>query len=310
MNKYIKAFAFTAFIALALIINTNQAKGSVVNLSFDQIELGFNIPLLADYVNPYTSDGARANSPKMGDSWSWFLVSLVALILIIIAQLIMIQQRLNQYNEKQRAKEAKEKAAVYHEKSTWWEIFVKPEKDKPLDAPIEGHNYDGIVELDNNPPAWFNWLFFLPIAFGFVYIMYYHVLGIGHLQVGEYEAAVAEAEADMPEITIDYASLEPLSASADIETGASIFKANCAACHLENGGGSVGPNLTDNQWIHGGDFGSIYETIYEGVDGKGMAAWGEILLSEEVHKVASYVETMRNTNVEGGKAPEGEVYNP
>jgi cytochrome c oxidase cbb3-type subunit 3 len=308
MNKLIKAFALAAFFAMAFSINVNEAKA--ISLPIEHIEIGFSIPMLADYVNPYTSEGARALAPKMGDSWSWFLVTLVALLIVIISILIMIQLRLNQFSEKQRAKEAKTQNAEFVEKATWWEIFVKPEKTRPLDAPIEGHNYDGIVELDNNPPAWFNWLFFLPIAWGFVYIMYYHVFDIGNLQEEEYVAAMAEAEANAPEIVIDYATLEPLNEATDIEAGQKLFMANCKACHLENGAGSVGPNLTDKYWLHGGDFGSIYKTIYEGVIEKGMAPWGEILASDDVHKVASYVETLRNTNAENGKAPEGEEYQP
>lgn len=311
MNKISKAFAIMVVIASVLGFSGSSAalaaQPQPVSGS-SSISALLSIPVLVSkYVNPYTAEGQRMAAPKMGDNWSWFLVTLVTMLVLIIALLIMIQIKLNQFTEKQRAKEAKED---YFEKATWWEIFVKIEKDRPLDAPIEGHNYDGIVELDNNPPAWFNWLFFLPIITGVMYIMYYHVFNIGKLQVAEYEASVAEAEANMPEVKIDFASLTPLTDEADLQKGEQIFQANCAACHLKTGGGSVGPNLTDKYWLHGGDFPSIYKTIYGGVQGKGMAAWGEVLLSDDIHKVASYVVSLRNTNVEGGKAPEGEEYNP
>lgn len=309
MNKYLKAVALVAFFAIASLYN-GQTATAAVEIKTESLVSAINIPLLANYVNPYTSEGQRALSSKMGDTWSWFLVSLVSLLVLIIAILMMVRIKLNQFGELQRAKVAAEQNIDYQEKSTWWEIFVKAEKDRPLDSPIEGHDYDGIVELDNNPPSWFNWLFFLPIGFGIIYVMYYHVLDIAPLQDGEYAASVAIAEENMPEIVIDYASLEPLSDASALESGRGIFTANCAACHLASGAGSVGPNLTDKFWIHGGDFGSIYKTIYEGVDGKGMAAWGEILLSEDIHKVSSYLETLRNTNVDGGKAPEGNEYTP
>lgn len=250
-------------------------------------------------------DGATgAPTVSLTGSWAWFFMTLVVLVVLILVILLTINIKLNAFSEKAKLKRNPE---GYHEKASWWDIFVKAEKDRPLDAPIEGHDYDGIVELDNNPPSWFNWLFFLPIVWGLFYVMYYHVLDMGPLQEEEYAQEMAIAEASMPEIKIDYSTLEPLNAVADIAGGETIFNANCAACHLESGAGSVGPNLTDKYWIHGGDFPSIYKTIYEGVDGKGMAAWGEILMSDDIHKVASYIETLRNTNVEG-KAPEGEEY--
>jgi len=305
MNKIFKAIAIIMVVAGAIGMKTHSTAANLMAYPKQVSIQLLSSPLLAAYVNPYSAEGQRAAAPKMGDNWSWFLVGLFTLLVLIISILVMIQIRLNQFTEKQKAQVEKEN---YIEKASWWDIFVKAERDKPLDAPIEGHNYDGIVELDNNPPAWFNWLFFLPIGFGLIYVMYYHVLDIGNLQEEEYVAAVAEAEANMPEIVIDFASLEPLTDQASLDKGAQIFAANCSACHLATGGGSVGPNLTDKFWIHGGDFGSISKTIYEGVDGKGMAAWGDILLSEDINKVASYVVTLRNTNVEGGKAPEGAEY--
>ena len=251
------------------------------------------------------STGSSAGSTTMlTGSWEWFFMGLVLLLVLIIAILLRIRIKLNEFSEKTKLKKDPEN---YSEKATWWDIFVKAEKDSPLDAPIKGHNYDGIVELDNNPPSWFNWLFFLPIVWGVFYVMYYHVLNMGPLQEEAYAEEMQIAEASMPEIKIDYSTMKPLTSADDLARGEVIFKSNCAACHLENGGGSVGPNLTDKYWINGGDFSSIYKTVYEGVDGKGMAAWGDILVSDDIHKVSSYIETLRNTNVEG-KAPEGDEY--
>jgi len=273
---------------------------------FNTAKASTHFPLLAsNYLNPYSSEGQRMAAEKMGETWSWFIVGLLVLLAIIVGVLILVRIKINQLSEKRRLESSPE---TYYEKASWWEIFVKAEKDTPLDAPIQGHDYDGIVELDNNPPAWFNWLFFIPIVTGLIYVMYYHVLDLGPLQDEEYMVSVEKANALLPEVVIDFSTMEALTSTEDIEAGAKIFKANCSPCHLENGGGGAGPNLTDQYWLHGGDFPSIYQTVYDGVEGKGMAAWGNILMSEQVHQVASYLETLRNTNVEDGKAPEGELY--
>jgi len=301
-----------AFVSLSL-FSPAKAQGMIhIGNTAQQVGTSLMIPLLAasEYVNPYSSEGQRAAAFKMGDTWSWFIVSLLALLALIVAILIMINIRLNQFSERKRMEKAGQTGDEYHEKASWWDIFVKAEKDRPLDAPIEGHDYDGIVELDNNPPAWFNWLFFLPIIWGLIYVMYYHVLDMGHLQDEEYVAEVEAATAALPEIVIDFSTAEALTDAAAIADGEAIFKANCSACHLDNGGGSVGPNLTDKYWINGGDFGSVYQTINDGVQEKGMAAWGNILTSDQVLKVSSYVETLRNTDVEGGKQAEGDEYIP
>lgn len=252
----------------------------------------------------YQGNTGEGSTIMLSETWAWALMGLVLLMVLIIAILLRVRITLNEFSEKNKLKNNPE---TYTENATWWDIFVKAEKDRPLDAPIQGHSYDGIVELDNNPPSWFNWLFFLPIAWGVFYVMYYHVLELAPLQDGEYAAEMKIAEASMPEVKIDYTTMEPLTATDDLARGEVIFKSNCAACHLENGAGSVGPNLTDKFWLHGGDFSSIYKTVYEGVDGKGMAAWGDILMSDDIHKVSSYIETLRNTDVKG-KAPEGDEY--
>lgn len=293
-------------IAVASMLQLPGAKASSLVLESPQFAKGANFVLLvSEYVNPYTREGRRMAAEKLGTNWSWAIIGLLVLLSILIVILIIVRIRLSEMLEKNRLEKNPD---TYYEKASWWEIFRKVEKDAPLDAPIQGHDYDGIVELDNNPPAWFNWLFFVPIITGVIYVMYYHVLDLGKLQEEEYTAAMMEAEASMPEIVLDFSTMEALTAIEDIQAGGKIFKGNCAPCHLENGGGGAGPNLTDAYWLHGGDFPSVYQTIYEGVEGKGMAAWGDILLSEQVHQVASYLETLRNTNVEGGKQAEGELY--
>ncbi|MCB0736985.1 MAG: c-type cytochrome [Bacteroidetes bacterium] len=270
-----------------------------------------NTVAAANYINPFTSEGQRANAPKMDEQWTWIIAGVVILLVVVIAMILTLQNRINAFVEKEESKKADPE--VLKHKSTWKELFIKPERDRPLDAPIEGHNYDGIVELDNNPPAWFNWLFFLPIAWGFCYIMYFHVLHIGELQDQEYatEVKLASAGSEDKETALAdaIANITPLTAAADLERGKDRFKLFCSSCHKDDGRGATGPNLSDKYWIHGGDFKSVFNTIYNGVPEKGMVAWKKQLSFDDIQKVASYIHTeIRNTNAEGGKDPEGEPY--
>ena len=276
----------------------------ILGIGLSLILLLQNNPVLAEYVNPHSKRGKELYAERMGTDWSWALFGIIAFVLLLIAIFILVNVRLHNMKEKERLDKMGDD---YYEKATWWDIFLKNERQHPLAEPIKHHNYDGIVELDNNPPSWFNWLFFLPIGTGILYLVYYHYLDLAPLQNEEYSIAMAAAEKDKPEVVIDFANLAPLTDQPSITAGEAQYKSKCSACHLDNGGGGVGPNLTDAYWLHGGDFPSIYQTIYDGVDGKGMAAWGEILLSKEIHEVASYIETLRNTNAEG-KGPEGEEY--
>lgn len=295
--------------AMCLFFAPSVAKAAPANGFGTSISTG--ILAQAKYVNPYTKEGRLLNAERVDEQWTWLIGGVFVLVAIILIMMILLRNQVNHFLIKEKVRKGAPAEEV--EKATWTELFLKPERDRPLDAPIEGHNYDGIVELDNNPPAWFNWLFFLPILWGFFYIMYFHVLNIGELQAGEYETEVQLAEVENVKReearAKDIESLEALTGEEDLALGAQIFSINCAACHKADGGGSVGPNLTDNSWLHGGDFKSIYGTVYNGVPAKGMQAWGKKLKFKEILQVSSYIDQqLRNTNAEGGKTPEGEVY--
>jgi cytochrome c oxidase cbb3-type subunit 3 len=96
----------------------------------------------------------------------------------------------------------------------------------------------------------------------------------------------------------------------DLDEGKSIFMANCIACHRADGGGQIGPNLTDNQWILGGGIKNVFHTINNGGrDGKGMISWKTNgLKPKQIQKVASYVLSLQGSNPKDPKAPEGEVW--
>lgn len=174
---------------------------------------------------------------------------------------------------------------------------------------LMNHNYDGIEELDNNLPAWWLYGFYLTIFFAATYMVDYHVLKSSPLSEGEYLAELAEAN-EMLQVNADeIGEVEEVLAVSEtevsLENGKKIFDTNCLACHGPDGGGTVGPNLTDEYWVHGGSFDDIYNTIKNGVPEKGMISWKPLLRPVQIQEVTSYIMNLENVK---GKAPEGEIY--
>jgi len=179
------------------------------------------------------------------------------------------------------------------------------------------HNYDGIQELDNNLPPWWLYGFYLSIVFSIVYIGYYHFSESSMNSSEEYDYEVQQAKIEVKKYMalqsneIDEDNIEALTDVESINYGQLVFKSNCVTCHLEGGGGSpvsVGPNLTDEYWIHGGDMTSIFNTIKYGVPEKGMIAWKSQLSNADMHKVTSYIASLQGTNPPNAKEPQGEKY--
>jgi cytochrome c oxidase cbb3-type subunit 3 len=175
------------------------------------------------------------------------------------------------------------------------------------------HSYDDIEEYDNHLPNWWLVTLFATIVFGIGYYFHYEVLHSGPTHMEEYEQSVAADRAAaaararragaLTDDTLLTLSRDP----ATVRAGQAVFTAQCVACHGPNGGGTIGPNLTDNAWIHGGRPTQVYRTVLEGVAARGMPAWGPQLGEERSQAVTAYILTLRNTNVAGGKAPQGEV---
>lgn len=178
-------------------------------------------------------------------------------------------------------------------------------KDELLD-----HDYDGVQELDNDLPPWWLYLFYFTIAWGVAYLFYYHVFGIGELQYEEYASEMKAAEIKYSKAedaaTPEEGMLKAFTDAANIAAGKEIYVTHCQICHGENGEGTVGPNMTDEYWIHGGKFSDIVRTIEVGVPEKGMISWRPVLQPEQIQQVSSYILTLQGTNPPNAKAPEGE----
>ncbi len=187
-----------------------------------------------------------------------------------------------------------------------WLLFAtrKGEKFKETTDQTVGHSFDGIEEFDNPLPQWWFYLFVSTVIFGLGYLMLYPGLGnfkgmLGWTSTNQWEAEMQHAEEVYRPVFAKYAalSIEELQKpenEAGLKMGQRMFANNCAVCHGSAGTGAIGfPNLTDNDWLYGGEPATIKQTITNGRNG-GMPAWGDVLGEDGVRDVASYVMTLSN----------------
>ncbi len=172
------------------------------------------------------------------------------------------------------------------------------------------HSYDGIQEFDNPMPRWWVITFWATIVFSILYALNVPGIGNGKGRIADYNADVAQAmalRAKMePAGVLTDSNLAVLAGDATVlEKGKQVFATNCAVCHRPDAGGQIGPNLTDDSWIHGGSLAEIRATINDGVLAKGMPEWGKILKPDEVSAVTIFVRSLVGTNPPNPKAPEG-----
>jgi len=177
------------------------------------------------------------------------------------------------------------------------------------------HSYDGIQEYDNPMPRWWVIIFWLTIIFSILYALNVPFIGNGKGRIADYEADVAAANAARQQMEPAGApsaeALAALATNADaLAAGKQAFVTYCVACHRDDAGGLIGPNLTDEYWIHGGTLAEIRKTIDEGVLAKGMPNWGKVLPPDQVNAVAVYVHSLAGSNPANPKAPEGTKITP
>ncbi|MBP6285589.1 MAG: c-type cytochrome [Ferruginibacter sp.] len=259
----------------------------------------------------------KAAEPNFGglSSTSFYLfVTVIGLEILVILFLAFSIRRIYTDLLPQKAKAVKERSKF----ATWWSgmdkriftraVAVEQEADVLLD-----HDYDGIKELDNALPPWWKYGFYITIVVAFVYLLNFHVFGIGKNPTEEYNAEMEKAriEKEIYEASnkdkVDENNV-PMADAAGLKAGEKLFELNCVACHLKSGGGNVGPNLTDDYWLHKGSLNDIYHTIKVGYPDKGMQSWSNQFTPKEISYLASYIKTLRGTNPPGAKAPQGDLY--
>ena len=191
------------------------------------------------------------------------------------------------------------------------EVTVSAARPEKAENELTDHNYDGIQEYDNPTPGWWHALFILTIVFSVFYVAIYHFSPFVGTLPERHAAAVQRAEAaqfsELAAMPTDEAKIVKIMHNESwLEQGAAIFTSSCTLCHKADGSGSIGPNLTDNVYKNCTDLMSMYDVVLHGMPNAGMPAKGGAQLNEnEVVLVTAYVASLRNTNVPGGKAPEG-----
>ncbi len=243
-------------------------------------------------------------------------VVLVALLAIeaVVSASESVTYRLMTDQQRQALEKAQKEA---DNSPGWWQKFLHKVSGKPREEEeaklLLHHDYDGIRELDNNLPSWWLYLFYGCIVFSAVYLVHYELMG-GESQEDEFNREMAEAKIAVEEYKknapdlMDEKTVTLLTDAAALAKGKELYDMNCAACHRGDGGGTIGPNLTDQQWILGGGINTIFATINNGGrDGKGMVAWRGTLKPQEIQSVASYIVSLQGTNPKEPKAPEGDI---
>lgn len=259
------------------------------------------------------------------DSAFWGLVTanlfLMGYLLLVMRNIRLISKELKPKPApvEVAAAEAVEVEAKVKEPSVWAKIWqalnaheaIEKEEDILLD-----HAYDGIHELDNRLPPWWLYGFYVSIVAGVIYLFNFHIFGYSPLMDEAYEIEMAEAQAATEAylaslaLNVDERTVEYVLEDSRLNNGAGLFNKHCKACHAADGGGGVGPNLTDNYWIHGGQISDLFTTIKYGVPAKGMKSWKADLTPTEIQNVATYILSLNGTTPVAPKDAQGDFEEP
>lgn len=270
---------------------------------------GFVVLTVGAHAETGTQIREALNDPLV---WA-FLVAVTMMLVTLVA----LNRALNTVRSLTIKKLAPEKAAEMKEAEEGKSLMAVLTDAKPIEREAEimlDHDYDGIHELDNNLPPWWVWGFYISIAYAVVYLVLFHVTGTAPHSGEEYAQEMAAAEEQVQTYlatsanAVDENSVTMLVDASALAAGKKIWDANCVACHAADGGGTVGPNLTDEYWIHGGGIQNIFKTIKYGVTAKGMIAWQDQLGPLKMQQVASYVLSLQGTTPAAPKDPEGEIW--
>ncbi len=174
---------------------------------------------------------------------------------------------------------------------------------------ISDHEYDGIQELDNDMPPWWKYLFYITIILAIVYFLGVHVFGFIDHQNEKYEKEMANAKLSVSELDIINAKTAVvLKDEGSLADGKETFDKICSVCHGKFGEGLIGPNFTDEYWIHGGSMEDLFTVVIEGVPAKGMISYKTQLSGEKIQNALSYILNLQETDPPNQKAAEGELW--
>jgi len=280
--------------------------------------LGFLFIAPSLFAQDTSTNEVQPIAKTIGDmpaSTFYIMATIIFLELLVIIVLLVNIKFLLASEKKKLITETAEILTIKRPGISWWDRFNKL---RPVSQEAEldlGHDYDGIRELNNRLPPWWLYGFYLTIIIAGVYLWRYHVSHTAPLSAQEYEQSVQIADMHVKEYlkkkgeNIDETSVTVLTAAEDIQAGKAIFTnpANCVPCHRADAGGVVGPNLTDDYWIYGGNIKDVFKTIKYGTN-KGMRSWKDDLSAKQIAQVASYIKSIHGTNPPNPKEHQGDLY--
>ncbi|WP_207515682.1 cbb3-type cytochrome c oxidase N-terminal domain-containing protein [Longitalea luteola] len=291
-----------------------EKNGNATAITTTIILLLFAAPLFAQ--DSQTAGAITQTGNAYGGLSATAFYCMAGVIAIELLVVFMLLHYLRVFLSKERSPEAAAaKAAVAQKRRV--NIWNKMNKFRPVEQEAEitmVHEYDGIRELDNRLPPWWLYGFYVSIFFAVIYLWRYHVSHTAPLSGQELEIAMAEAEQQKAEYlkksanNVDENTVQLLTAANEISSGEKLFIQNCAACHGKAGEGIVGPNLTDDYWLHGGSLSAIFKSIKYGWPEKGMRSWKDDLSPVQIAQVTSYIKSIHGTNPPNAKAQQGELY--
>jgi cytochrome c oxidase cbb3-type subunit III len=290
-------------VATATVDEKTNNNSKIIGIVAFILFIGSNIKVVAQSA---TETSTTATYVELPDGLMYLMLCIIAFEFLILGMLI---NGIKMFTTKKL-----DENIILKEEPSFFEVInasvaLENEGDILLD-----HNYDGIRELDNDLPPWWKYGFYLTVCIAIAYLFNYHVIGGGLLQVAEYNksiqmAALAKEEYQkMNANNVNESSVTMLTDKAEIAKGESIFKENCFACHGKLGEGGVGPNLTDEYWLHGGSIKDIFKSIKYGWPDKGMKSWEADFSPVQIHEISSYIKTLKGTSPVNAKAPQGDLY--
>lgn len=254
--------------------------------------------------------------PGVPDTAFYMISGVILLeVVVLLALLYNVKLVLSIHKKSKAAAQAAGQEALQPAapRVSWWariNRFKSKEEEVSLDL---GHEYDGIRELDNRLPPWWLYGFYGCIIFACVYMWRYHVSHSAPLSEEEYTISVQKAEAQKTAYLkkaanlVDENTVKQLTGEGDLAAGRKVFEATCFACHGKAGEGGVGPNLTDEYWLHGGSVQDVFKSIKYGWVDKGMKSWKDDFSPSQIAQIASYILSLQGTHPANAKAPQGTV---
>ena len=291
--------------------NASSAAAAIMMLA---TLLFFTAPAFAQ--NKVADAAATAASATIGGISKpvFYIMTGVMFLEIVVIVVLLINVRI--LLAKQKAGRASVVPVLVRRKKLahWWNRL---NRFKPVQEEVAidlGHSYDGIRELDNRLPPWWLYSFYITIIFAGIYLWRYHVSHTAPSSEQEFQTAMVKAEEQKTlylqkaAANVDENTVKLLTQESDLQAGNTVFQGNCAACHGKAGEGLVGPNLTDEYWLHGGSVKDIFKTIKYGVPEKGMKSWKDDFSPTQLAQLSSYIHSLQGTNPPNAKEKQGEVY--